>query len=394
MTQILTAEDSHSPLPRSDVRDIHFPELDGIRGIAILLVLLSHVGGTLRSPIYNVFNTISGQGWIGVDLFFVLSGFLITRILLTTNNSTNYYKRFYIRRGLRIWPLYYLAVLLAFTALAVASHLSFYHSLTAAKSQFAGDPVADWHNLPMYLLYLQNFWLGDVGGFSVLAVTWTLCIEEQYYLVWPLCVRNFSIHALLRFAVGFALISSLLRLSIHFIYPDNFDLFHWITYHFTPLHLDAILLGSALAICFYLKRQFLENMALLYTALGVGGAVSLICVCYMGNPYAESLIYFALSVTFAAIVALALQGWGRRLFRNPPLRYIGKISYSLYLLHPPIFNALSSHSVMAKLGFSHNIAATEFAFATLSFALSIGVAAFSWHFFESRILALKTRFAA
>lgn len=154
----------------------HLQELDGLRGFAILLVLCSHLvslppGG--RSPFVDrLVGMILGLGWVGVDLFFVLSGFLITGILVQSRGGPHYFRNFYARRSLRIFPLYYLF-------LAIATFIS--PLLLSPESILTLPKEHAW----VYWLYLSNF-----GGkpSEAFAHTWSLAVEEQFYLVWPAIV--------------------------------------------------------------------------------------------------------------------------------------------------------------------------------------------------------------
>jgi peptidoglycan/LPS O-acetylase OafA/YrhL len=157
-------------LPRS------IPQLDRLRGLAILLVLMNHT--KKAAPQY--FDGILRQGWIGVDLFFVLSGFLITGILWESRGEKGYFKRFYVRRILRIWPVYLIILFLVFAIVPLIRHLS---GLSAGT--LLGEPYGVW----AYLLFIQNL-LGPALYYSpLLSITWSLAIEEQFYLVWPAILR-------------------------------------------------------------------------------------------------------------------------------------------------------------------------------------------------------------
>src|SRR5687767_2907742 len=158
------------------------PALDGLRGIAIILVMLHHF--TYYRPNSGIDAQIASVlffGWAGVDLFFVLSGFLITGILLDTRDSKRYFSTFYARRTLRIFPLYYLVLLLAFVVLPKFPAL---HPVLLGQV----GPV----DLPPqwpYWLYLTNFSIADGGWVhGWVDVAWSLAIEEQFYLVWPLMI--------------------------------------------------------------------------------------------------------------------------------------------------------------------------------------------------------------
>jgi len=154
------------------------PALDGIRGLAILMVMLFHYGGNLErtNPIGRLVGGLFSFGWSGVDLFFVLSGFLITGILLDSRNAENYFSSFYARRVLRIFPAYYVSLALLLLILPMLDpplRLSL--------------PSDQW----MYVFYAQN-WVGifDYPGRGLLTPYWSLAVEEQFYLVWPLVVAR------------------------------------------------------------------------------------------------------------------------------------------------------------------------------------------------------------
>ena len=151
------------------------PQLDGIRGIAILLVLVHNTNPSASLHIA----AISTYGWMGVDLFFALSGFLITGILLDTKQSDGYFRNFYARRCLRIWPLYYSLLIFMFVIVPHAR---------PAEAHAIFERSAPWWAYPFFL---QNFLVAiPQQAAGALGVTWSLAIEEQFYLVWPLFVRR------------------------------------------------------------------------------------------------------------------------------------------------------------------------------------------------------------
>src|ERR1035437_5812327 len=167
---------SHAGNMSSDARNIR--ALDGIRGVAIILVMLHHFEHLI--PPCNIairfMKLMLSYGWVGVDLFFALSGFLITGILLDTRKANNYFSAFYARRVLRIFPLYYSVLIVILGAAAVWSHRP--HVLPLVADQ------------KLSFLYLTNWlvlWKGEWGP-NIVGHFWSLAVEEQFYLIWPLCV--------------------------------------------------------------------------------------------------------------------------------------------------------------------------------------------------------------
>src|SRR5271156_1170700 len=162
------------------------PQLDAVRGLAILVVMMHNI--SLKYPVLHS-QQLFRDGWMGVDLFFVLSGFLITGILVDTCRSDGHFKNFYVRRCLRIWPLYYSLLFFMFVIIRVLS-----------RSQFQGV-VQTSSPLWAFPLFLQNFLLPiSTNAAGPLGVTWSVAIEEQFYLIWPLVVRFCSLKQLRRLA--------------------------------------------------------------------------------------------------------------------------------------------------------------------------------------------------
>jgi peptidoglycan/LPS O-acetylase OafA/YrhL len=163
--------------PSAPSRAGHIPALDGLRAVAILCVLATHAWTYPASA--PILNRLAAAGWVGVDLFFVLSGFLITRLLLASRERGDYYSRFFVRRVRRIFPAYYLLLGLVLLAFPLMSHSA---GLMAAR-----------HDWLYYATYLSNVRLAEVGWqVFLLDITWSLAVEEQFYVTWPWIVRRFA----------------------------------------------------------------------------------------------------------------------------------------------------------------------------------------------------------
>jgi peptidoglycan/LPS O-acetylase OafA/YrhL len=302
----------------------HIPVLDGVRGMAIFMVLLFHfwqsLGAYHFSPRVARILTLASIGQKGVDLFFVLSGFLITGILLRTKGSPHYFKNFYIRRGLRIFPLYFAVV---FGCLIAGCWFSL--------------PQLQWHNTWWYLFYLQNFgstfwglsnrWLGHF---------WSLAVEEHYYLLWPLVVLLFNRRKLVVISLSLIIGAILMRIICLTAGLDVFS--------FTLCRMDTLAFGSLLAILFtshihwQTAVRWTRNLAL--PVAGVAFA-SFFILSGTGNPILQAVKYtlFALLCAFVIVLALSPGSWNLapRIFSWHWLRGMGKTSYAMYVFHPFIY---------------------------------------------------------
>jgi peptidoglycan/LPS O-acetylase OafA/YrhL len=299
----------------------YFPALDGVRGLAIILVLLFH---NFR------FLAISEYGWMGVDLFFVISGFLITNILLKTVGKEHYFKNFYTRRVLRIFPLYYLTLIVFFTAFSLLKR-------PEGSSYYLQHHVWFWTLLENWLFSYQ------LPKNGLLIHYWSLAVEEQFYLVWPFVIyRMRKSKALLTLTV--ALVSALvLARLILAVLQQNGVIHHTYFILITYSRFDGILVGSALAII-SLQRQLLKrwmSAILLVIAVVLNICYLAFVHLYKGNfAYFPTLGYTVIAVCFGILVyesTLARFRFVRILFDNLLFRFFGRVSYGLYLLHLPIY---------------------------------------------------------
>jgi peptidoglycan/LPS O-acetylase OafA/YrhL len=325
------------------------PQLDGLRGLAVLLVLLAHSAiAFTRVP---SFRWIDGYGSLGVQLFFVLSGFLITRILLDSKNTPHFFRNFFVRRSLRIYPLYY--ALLGFVI-------------------FSG--VVHQHGVPWwpYTLYLSNVY-GHTIQPAPLAPVWSLAVEEQFYLLWPFIVSVLSRRSLERLCFAMIIGAVFLRFS------------GTLPLHNTLLQLDA-LAGGALVACYSEQvarwRPSARFVACLLP-LGVGLSAG------VWNNLSQTVQVW--SGMALLVVLLDNRAFISTLFRTPPLRYLGKISYGVYLLHSLVFAAfLRSHFGQSII---QSGSAGAAALSMLGeFCLALAIATVSFYLFESPFLRLKRHF--
>jgi peptidoglycan/LPS O-acetylase OafA/YrhL len=338
------------------------PQLDGLRGVAILLVILHN-----QSPKYPSLHLehLFANGWMGVDLFFVLSGFLITGILVDTKLSEGYFKNFYARRCLRIWPLYY--SLLCFMFVVVP----FVHP---AEAQTVFDKSSPWWAYP---LFLQNFLVPtSTNATGPLAVTWSLAIEEQFYLVWPWVVRYCSSAQVRRIAIAVMCASPVLRLLLSFnhvdLYPNVF------------CRLDGLMAGALLALLvrsdsFVPARCVRRAWSVFLVAVPLAFVTEAL--------HARWIVFSLTALASAALVYLSLyaeQGALQRALTNRFMVYTGTISYGLYLLHKIPFN-------MAK---ALQLDRYPLLAAPMLLVVCYGMAVVSWHLLEQPFLRLKRHFVS
>jgi len=342
-------------------------ELDGLRGLAVISVVLAHYFGEVNHRIF-----VFDLGWLGVDLFFVLSGFLIGGILIDNRGSASFFSTFYIRRALRIFPIYYLVLVLAL----------------AFSDAARGHSWADLHFPPLvYAMYVQNIAasLSPLDGKSFQPL-WTLAIEEQFYLLAPFFVYFCPPRFLGKIIVAMILAAPALRalLLLSLPYPQNIG-----AEMFLPCRWDALLLGVLAALA---QRHSVSEVARCTLVLK---GVALFCILFTPILLILSSFLFVvvglttMSVFFAIFILLIANGAeeGKR-FRAGWLRYFGKISYCLYLIHQPVTNAM--HGLI--LGSPPDIGAAEQVAVTFAaLAGSIVFASLSWSYFERLLLSLGRR---
>jgi peptidoglycan/LPS O-acetylase OafA/YrhL len=351
----------------------HIPELDGLRAIAVILVMINHYGPVALPFAWR----IKAIGWVGVDLFFVLSGFLITRILLETRTHSHYYRDFYVRRTLRIFPLYYCVLLGLFASMLLWNHGERYHDLTEW-----GSPLWSW----MYLGNVQMALLGNTPHIFALIPLWSLHVEEQYYLVFPILVRMLQRQTLLKVLVGMLVLSPLLRQLLSWWAPDN----PYISYMLLPCRFDALAIGALIALRpVHLGRRLLG-------ALTIGGGILVYFLFatvghnLWSDPFTRVWGYSLFPAVFGGVVLWILHygsSWQTNWLNVAPLQFIGKTSYAIYLLQAPMAGALGTLLAGTAL-WSNDVC--RFA---LICATTIGLAALSWRVLERPLLQLKERLA-
>ncbi len=373
----------------------HLPFLDGIRGLAILLVMFHHMTVLYpKSAAEQYLYQLSLFGPHGVDLFFVLSGFLITGILLDSRSSPNFFRNFYARRTLRIFPLYY--ILVAFSFLILPWCLEQFPRYAYKLARFA-TVSNEW---PWYFLYGSNYVVAYNNGWrhGILDVSWSLSIEEQYYLAWAVAVYFLSRRRLQIISISILVILPFLRAAL--LAKGVSPL---MVYVLTPTRLDGISWGGLIALAVRDDGWLYPFLRRIIKPAGCIAAVAVLAPLvlgkwdYMGVPEL-GFGYSAVAALFAAMLWAAYHQRGilRRIFEMKWLRFFGVYSYSIYLFHLPIravvrdtvfgdpqFRALSSSAIPGQLIF--------YIVATLAV---IPVSLLSWHLLEQPFLRLKKKFTA
>ena len=351
-------------------------ELDGLRGIAVLAVMAQHYLAWLPA-------TGSNNGWLGVDLFFILSGFLITSILIKLRDEKHYFSVFYERRALRIFPPYFLAILVYLGA-----------SLLSGKS----GTLNLW---TQYVFYYTSLYVGQPRELDYavilpvrlgLAVLWSLSVEELYYTFWAPIVRFTSQKGFLGILLAMIVAAPLLRWWLHTpLYPETYTFY---------CRMDALAYGSLLALLMQERHKAVvlwkhRDKLFDFAAIGTAVATTLLWIYLRGDRSSVLLttvglvmadLSFAL-ITFAILRKSGSAAWWMRALRAKWLRSVGMVSYSLYLFHYPLGNLVGQW--VSTWGLSRHPAVIIQVL--LSVLVSFSVAYLLWYGMESRILRWKDR---
>jgi peptidoglycan/LPS O-acetylase OafA/YrhL len=378
--------------PNIPANRVYFPALDGIRAVAFLLVFAVHYA---QLP----------WGWSGVNIFFVLSGFLITGILFDTRDDPHRLRNFYVSRTLRIFPLYYGIFLL----LLLLTPLLHWHW------------TIGWLAWPFYLgNFLRFVAPGPVGsiqqraadaqlcglGLLYLGHFWWLCVEEQFYLFWPWIVFHIRSMRVLRWVCGVTVVLvPLLRVIVSHHAPD-WMLDAELLYRFTPFQLDSLLLGGLLALLW----RGAHRARLIAIARIVALACTIAAILYLAitiyacrgdfGDYDYPAWRFTWGLTFINVYAGALivcalvpRSLVYHVFGIAPLRWIGRISYGAYVFHDICHHSYSNFIVCVGWHMPFVAAHYQSVFISFSLACTLLLAWLSYRFFESPFLRLKERWA-
>jgi peptidoglycan/LPS O-acetylase OafA/YrhL len=357
--------------------------LDGIRGLAIALVLMAHLGQILNVGMAKIGTTASLahlliDGWIGVDIFFVLSGFLITGIILEERGSERFWTNFYLRRAFRILPAFVVIIAVAVIGVRIFNPSN---AVPLAYVLSAGLFVA---NLPI---------LAHAAP-PLLSHLWSLAVEEQFYLIWPQAAKRLSAELLFKIALGVTIGCELLRIILSAMnVPIAFQ------YEFTFTHCDGLTVGAALAVGLTLPHVegFLGKR---WRTIAVGGLIALPASLLLRHSGFSSFnlqvlrIPPAIIVTsmliFAAVKA-ELPAILSRFFTGSVITYLGRRSYALYLVNRPIQVVVSSSRAEGYLSRLPHGVPTNLMLMAAVIVVSLLMAEISWRLIESPAQALRVR---
>ena len=369
--------------PSSTVHSLdRIPALDGLRGLAVLIVLVFHTLPITdrSSSAITLWNTIAKSCWVGVDLFFVLSGFLITAVLLKSTGDSHYFRNFYTRRALRILPLYFT---LLFGLIYVIPYLVPTTALPPLYHRLTDNQLWVWTFLQNFLQSRAPHELPGLGHF------WTLAIEEQFYLVWPALVFWLSRRNLAILSIAVCLLEPAARwLCLHFGYSTL------AVRELTYLRLDSLLFGALL--CLLLRQT--QAIATTLKLLSLAALAVLGYILYQNTflPYESPAIdiagYSAIAILCTGLIYLCLQDHlhSQRFFSAPLLRWFGHYSYGIYIFSIPTL--LCFENFIAPRLHLHGAFIWPVVRLFCTGLLSTALAYLSWHLLESPFLNLKPRF--
>lgn len=380
----------------------YIPELDGLRAIAIILVVWHNVtaGEYTGGVVWRLVNLLSNTGWVGVQLFFVLSGFLITGILLDEKKSPRQLRNFYMRRVMRIFPLYYAVLGFAFLLLPALN-------LTPL---WLHD---DLRQQLWYWTFLINWSAPILGDGHAFGHFWSLAVEEQFYLLWPLCVLTCQRRTLLTL-VMFFIVSALVIRSALVAYDLNFALAA--AYKFTIARWDALAVGALLALL--VRDATWSQLLPRYAPFVLAGTAAYIVIFALWNrnfaPVGPSLAAFnqtAAALFFGAVLFASIQvtsiqvtsiqitptqadEYGSTRWQcfllHPFMRLVGKYSYAIYVFHLPV--NLWVTPWWSKVVVIRSAPLNATCLALVVFSLSYLAAVISWTLLEQPSLRLKRFF--
>ncbi|MCZ2459264.1 MAG: acyltransferase [Chitinophagales bacterium] len=352
----------------------YVPELDGLRGIAIILVVTFHYLG-FRFTIFSI-------GWSGVDLFFVLSGYLITSRLISSIHRKNYFSRFYLNRVLRLFPLYYAVLICFYFILPLFISREYFHSMAFYRE-----------NAVAFFTFFENWVFMGYPDLKEnhLIIFWSLGVEEQFYLIWPLFIFYFYKVKRIRTILGvWIILCIVLRVILYRMDNSNYQIYLYNTF----CRMDSFIIGAFL---FFVHKEILKpapryivpvNTVILIAGIIIWGTSVL-------SPFIATVGLTSMAIFYAGIIDIAVKRkykWFTTLLNRKWLIFTGKISYGLYIFHwlvirfcyAPVYRTIHSYwDIPDKV----NVYLTLF----ICCLASVVVSVLSFKYFESYFLKLKMK---
>lgn len=359
---------------------IYFPNLNGLRFIAALLVIISHI--EQFKWIYGIDSYLEKVraeiGHLSVVLFFVLSGFLITYLLLIEEKTTTNIniKNFYIRRMLKTWPLYFLIIIIA---LFILPHFSFF-----TVPGFSKDIILDNLTLKVFLYatFFANLVLSFFGAIPYAAHTWSIGTEEQFYLVWPAIIKAIKNNRIL-LMIAVVIIYNIIKEIVNSHYSDFLPYKEILVAFWNGFSIDCMATGGLFAVLSFYDNKILkiiQNRLFFYIILLFTFFLLIISFHPVYHDACYSLLFGIIILNFAKTKNIYLS------LENRLFNFLGKISYGLYMYHPIAI------VITLKIGLYTNIL-TNYFFYPFAIMLTIAIAYMSYIFFEMKFLSLKSRFS-
>lgn len=372
---------------------IWFPNLDGLRFACFFMVFLFHINKSVTENyqanqsevpgFFKIFSLLFQNGNLGVNFFFVLSGFLITFLLIREKEYTGriHVGNFYVRRILRIWPLFYLCVFIGFVVFPHISHL---------VGVSGNETARPWY----YILFINNFDVIDNGHPKslILGILWSIAIEEQFYLSWPLLLSFLPLRYFKHACIGIMAGSLVFR----FIYRDQPDVLYFNTFAV----IGDMALGGLFAYLTSYPNKFLNyvtNMSRLQIVgiyvIAAGLFILRRKLFYGGFPYSSVPERLIIAIFFGLIIVE--QNFSKHSFYKfsnfKLMTRMGIYTYGLYCLH--FIGIYAAMAIITQAGGNHLSLVTNLVMAVLALFITIGLSLLSYHLFEKKFLTLKDRFA-
>lgn len=367
--------------PHSDTsqRSYYFPNLDGLRFFAFFSVFLAHAFYSeneliVNTTLYQLIITQNKVGTLGVNFFFVLSGFLITYLLILERDKTGSInlKKFYMRRVLRIWPLYYTIVVIG------------YFLFPIAKQVVAGEYVQE-SNLTWYIFFVSNL-LKEQPQSAILGILWSIAVEEQFYLVWPLLVKAFPRKHFDSLFIGIIILSAIFRqFYLQDVYSHSLSCM-------SDLAMGGWIAHKALqksSLIQWIERLNKVTIGLLYL-IGFSIVITKAIWTSYEPLYTHSRLFFSIFFGFIILEQNYARNSIVKVGQFGVLTKLGRLTYGLYMIHfIAIYIVIYA---LRYLGFDNSIFNTVFVSPLISLTLSLVLAQLSFKILEQPFLRLKSKF--